>query len=64
MQAPPTRRGEAIAGDYARLGLTLRRHPLALLRGHLTRQRLLCAREVGEVPAGAGVATAGLAINR
>jgi error-prone DNA polymerase len=61
--SPPTE-GEAIVGDYASLGLTLRRHPLALLRGNLDRRRLLCAREVGEVPAGARVATAGLVINR
>jgi len=61
---PPPSEGEAIAGDYASLGLSLRRHPLALLRGHLDRRRLLSAREVGEVPAGSGVATAGLVINR
>ena len=61
---PPPSEGEAIVGDYASLGLTLRRHPLALLRGHLKRRHLLCAREVGEAPAGAKVATAGLVINR
>jgi error-prone DNA polymerase len=61
---PPPSEGEAIAGDYASLGLSLRRHPLALLRGHLDRRRLLSAREVGEVPAGSRVATAGLVINR
>ena len=61
---PPPTEGEAIVGDYASLGLSLRRHPLALLRGHLQRRRLLCAREVGEVQAGARVATAGLVINR
>jgi len=61
---PPPSEGEAIAGDYASLGLSLRRHPLALLRGHLDRRRLLSAREVGEFPAGSRVATAGLVINR
>ncbi len=61
---PPPTEGEAVAGDYASLGLTLRRHPLALLRGHLSQRRLLCARDVGEVPAGTSVATAGLVINR
>jgi error-prone DNA polymerase len=50
--------------DYASLGLTLRRHPLALLRERLDSLRLLSAREVGEVAAGSRVATAGLVINR
>ncbi len=61
---PPPSEGEAIVADYASLGLTLRRHPLALLRWHLTRRRLLCAREVGEIPPGRLVRTAGLVINR
>jgi error-prone DNA polymerase len=50
--------------DYASLGLSLRRHPLALLRERLAALRLLSAREVGEVQAGSRVATAGLVINR
>ena len=61
--APPTE-GDAIVADYASLGLTLRRHPLALLRGHLARRRLLSAREIGQSSAGRRVATAGLVINR
>ncbi len=61
---PSPSEGEAIVADYASLGLTLRRHPLALLRWHLTRRRLLCAREVGEIPPGRLVRTAGLVINR
>ena len=61
---PPPTEGDAIVGDYASLGLTLRRHPLALLRGHLARRRLLSAREIGQTPPGARVATAGLVINR
>ena len=32
MTLPPPREGEDIAADYASLGLTLGRHPLALLR--------------------------------
>ena len=47
-----TRPREAIVADYASLGLTLRRHPLALLRGHLARRHLLCARDVNRVPPG------------
>jgi error-prone DNA polymerase len=61
---PAPSEGEAIAADYASLGLTLRRHPVALLRPQLTQRRLLCAREVGEVPPGRTVRSAGLVINR
>jgi error-prone DNA polymerase len=61
---PPPREGEAIAADYASLGLTLRRHPLSLLRDRLGQLRLLTAAEVGRVPAGGLAATAGLVVNR
>ena len=61
--APPSEAGEILA-DYASLGLSLRRHPLALLRGRLSAQRFLSAREVAEIPAGARIGTAGLVINR
>jgi len=61
---PVPSEGGSIAADYASLGLTLRRHPLALLRGHLRRRRLLSAQEVGAVPAGEVVGTAGLVVNR
>ena len=61
--APPSE-GEAIAADYANIGLTLHRHPLALLRPELSRRRLLSARQVGETEAGMWVTTAGLVINR
>jgi error-prone DNA polymerase len=61
--APP-REGMEIVADYASLGLSLRRHPLALLRDRLRAQRLLSAEEVADVPNGARIATAGLVINR
>ena len=44
LPAPPE--GEDIVFDYAALGLTLRRHPLALLRAHLQAQRLQTAQEL------------------
>jgi error-prone DNA polymerase len=56
--------GREIVADYASLGLTLRRHPVALLRARLAAHRLLTAREIAEVPSGSRVATAGLVINR
>jgi error-prone DNA polymerase len=61
---PKPAEGASIAADYASLGLSLRRHPLALLRGELGRRRVVSAAEVGEVPAGARVRTAGLVITR
>ncbi len=48
-QAPE---GEEIEFDYASLGLTLRRHPLALLRPKLAAQRLLTAQEMRDFPGG------------
>jgi len=61
--APPEE-GEAIVADYASLGLSLRRHPLALLRERLTALRLLTAEAVQQVEPGARVRIAGLAITR
>lgn len=61
---PTPGEGESIVADYASLGLTLRRHPLFLLRGHLDRRRLLCARDVNRTPPGRVVGTAGLVVNR
>ncbi|MDO8787953.1 MAG: error-prone DNA polymerase [Sulfuritalea sp.] len=40
------REGEDIAADYRSLGLSLGRHPLALLRARLTAQRYLSARDL------------------
>ncbi|MHB8624398.1 MAG: error-prone DNA polymerase [Sulfuricaulis sp.] len=60
---PPTE-GEDIVTDYASLGLTLRRHPLALLRAKLTQQGVLSAAEVCMIPHGEMVRTAGLVICR
>jgi len=59
-QLAPPREGEDIVADYASLGLTLGRHPLALLRSHLTKRRLLTARELLEVRNGGTARVAGL----
>ena len=50
--------------DYARTGLTLRRHPLALLRDRLESRGLLSAERIRGLPNGATVRTAGLVITR
>ena len=56
---PPTEADE-IVGDYATLGLTLRRHPLALLRERLKKKRIRTAAEVAESRNGQLIDTAGL----
>jgi error-prone DNA polymerase len=52
--------GDEIVGDYATLGLTLRRHPLALLRERLKKRRIHTAAEVAESRNGQLINTAGL----
>jgi error-prone DNA polymerase len=56
---PPTE-GDDIVGDYATLGLTLRRHPLALLRDRLKKRGLRDAAEVAAARHGQFVRTAGI----
>jgi len=56
--------GEDLVADYRELGLTLGRHPLALLRNRLAARDLLTAAELRAVPAGQRVRTAGLVLVR
>jgi len=56
--------GEEICADYASLGLTLGRHPLALLRERLRADSLLSASELGHAANGATVRTVGLVLMR
>jgi error-prone DNA polymerase len=49
---PTAPEGEAIVWDYASTGLTLRRHPLALLRDELKKRRLMTAEQLKDVPDG------------
>jgi error-prone DNA polymerase len=60
LEAPPE--GEDITFDYAALGLTLRRHPLALLRPHLAAMRLKTSAELqgyrnGQLARACGIVT-------
>ncbi len=57
---PAPTEGQDIVADYASLGLTLRRHPLALLRPHLARLRMITAQELLHTPTGKPVRVAGL----
>ncbi len=61
---PAPTEGQDIVADYRSLGLTLRRHPLALLRRQLTEQQLLTAAEIAATPHGRLVRTAGIVIGR
>ena len=60
----PLTEGQSLAADYASLGLTLGRHPLALLRNTLERQRLVTAKELRSFPHGRVTRAAGLVICR
>ena len=57
---PPAGEGEEIVFDYASMGLTLRSHPLALLRPRLSRMNLLNANELHNLPSGQRVAACGI----
>jgi error-prone DNA polymerase len=57
--APPSE-GAGIVADYASLGLTLGRHPLALLRSHLRKLGLLQSEKMHELPHGSTARVAGL----
>jgi error-prone DNA polymerase len=59
-QLAPPREGEDIVADYASLGLTLGRHPLALLRSHLQKLKLIDAEKLHQLPHGSTARTAGL----
>jgi error-prone DNA polymerase len=61
---PPPTEGQDIVADYRRLGLTLRRHPLALLRRRLHERRLATADDIRRAPHGRLVRTAGIVIGR
>ncbi len=61
--AAPTE-GEDLAADYASLGLTLGRHPLALLRDRLRRMGLATAAEVREARHGQALRACGIVTGR
>jgi len=61
--APPTE-GQGIVADYRRLGLTLRRHPLALLRRQLRAKRMMTSEDIARTPHGKLARVAGIVIGR
>jgi len=60
LELPAPGEGEDIVADYASLGLTLGRHPVALLRGRLHDLKLISAQALGARAHGSRVRAAGL----
>ncbi|MEY4764685.1 MAG: polymerase [Pseudomonadota bacterium] len=52
LELPAAPQGEEVVFDYAALGLTLRQHPLALLRPQLAAERLWTAQQMRDFPNG------------
>jgi error-prone DNA polymerase len=61
---PAPTEGEDVTADYRRLGLTLGRHPVALLRRQLAAKRLLTSEAIRALPHGRLARTAGIVIGR
>src|SRR5206468_12223520 len=57
---PAPTEGQDIVADYASIGLTLRRHPMALLRPRLKMLSMSTAEELRHTPTGTLVHVAGL----
>ncbi|AMM25976.1 error-prone DNA polymerase [Variovorax sp. PAMC 28711] len=64
LQLPAAPEGEEIVGDYASLRLTLRSHPLKLLRPRLARMKLLSANELLALPHGVTARACGIVMGR
>ncbi|MFP8777023.1 error-prone DNA polymerase [Hydrogenophaga sp. RWCD_12] len=64
LELPEAPEGEAIVWDYASLGLTLRRHPLALLRERLNQRRFMTAAQLRDAPDGRLVRACGIVTGR
>ena len=60
LELPQAPEGEEVVWDYACVGLTLRSHPMALLRAKLARYRLLTSAELRDTPDGQQVRTVGI----
>jgi error-prone DNA polymerase len=56
--------GEHVVEDYATLGLTIKRHPLAFLRAELAQEGLVKAADLATLPVDRRVSIAGLVLIR
>lgn len=64
LSLPEAPEGETVMLDYRATGLTLRTHPLALLRDRLAARQVRSARELAELPDGALVRACGIVVMR
>ena len=61
---PAAAEGEEVTFDYAAMGLTLRSHPLLLLREQLSKKKLLTAAQMCDYPSGRLVRACGIVTAR
>ena len=61
---PPMSLGEHVVEDYRHLSLSLKAHPVALLRHRLAENSILRTEELAKIPSGRRVSTAGLVLVR
>jgi error-prone DNA polymerase len=64
LELPHAHEGEEVVFDYAATGLSLRSHPVALLRAQLVPQRLLSAAQLRDLPSGRLVRACGIVTMR
>jgi error-prone DNA polymerase len=64
LELPPASEGEEVRFDYASFGLTLRSHPLSILRHQLSNMKLLTAAQLRTLPHGRLVRACGLVTMR
>ncbi len=68
LELPAASEGEEVVFDYAATGLTLRRHPLAILRGQLSKIKLVkplqTSAQLHDLPSGRHVAACGIVTMR
>jgi len=63
-ELPAPGEGENLVADYRSLGLSLRRHPLTLLREHLAARRFVSAAELSRAGQHATIRLAGIVVGR
>ena len=64
LELPAATEGAEVVFDYASTGLTLRSHPLALLRTRLVKMKMLTAAELRDAPSGRLVRACGIVVTR
>jgi error-prone DNA polymerase len=61
---PVMPRGQEVLSDYATVGLSLKAHPIALVRDVLDRQRIVSSQAIRHMPHGSRVSVCGLVLIR